>query len=66
MSGDNRISMKQPPSVRHDTLESAQREAARLAKVALGDEFFVLKCVGVARKIDVEWVDAVSESEIPF
>lgn len=51
-----------PPSRRHDTPDSAQKEAERLAREAPGKEFYVLAAVGCAKKIDVEWSKASDEA----
>lgn len=45
-----------PPTVQHPTKELAKQEAMRLAR-KVGDEFMVLEVVGVARAVDVEWID---------
>jgi len=53
------------PKYRHETGQSAEDEAKRLARLHPGQEFFVLCAVGVAKKVDVEYVPFEAD-EIPF
>ncbi len=46
-----------PPTYRHETEGNARREAERLAREKPGQEFFVLRSTGVAKKVDVVWID---------
>ncbi len=51
------------PTVRHDTLDSARREAERLASLNPGQEFHVLLSVGTARNVAVQYVE---HDRLPF
>lgn len=53
------------PTVRHDRLGNARAEAERLAVANPGTKFYVLRSVGVARRVDVDWAE-IEEDEIPF
>lgn len=53
------------PMFKHDSFESAHREARRLAAQQPGDEFHVLMSVGTARTVNVEWQEH-DTSEVPF
>lgn len=58
-----------PTSCCHDTLDSAEREAARLARAFPGARFFVLEAVACHRKVDVERIDLRAtddDQELPF
>ena len=53
------------PSVRHDTFETAEREAKRLADRVPGVRFFVLSAVGYAKRVEpVEYVQL--RDYVPF
>jgi hypothetical protein len=55
------------PKYEHDSFDSAQREAERLAGIHSGYYFYVLETVGVAIKKDVHFVPINSMvEEIPF
>ena len=56
-----------PPSIRHDTFQSAHIEAERLAKSMPGAEFFVLKAVSRTAAVGVR-TDLLLETEpgVPF
>ena len=45
------------PSVRHSSIDSAEREAERLAKLNAGQQFFVLEAVKSVKAGDVEWTE---------
>jgi len=55
-----------PPSHRHATEAAARNEADRLARAIPGAEFFVLEAKGCARKVEVQWSEAVEPAEMPF
>lgn len=42
-----------PPSRRHHSVRAAQEEAERLARLAPGQDFYVVQPVSVSRKIEV-------------
>lgn len=54
-----------PPRHRHVTEADAKSEAMRLASAHPGQEFYVLRAVGRAVKIDVEYI-SLCDSELPF
>lgn len=52
------------PTVRHSTEDSALSEAKRLAERCPGDEFFILKAVRVAKRLEpIQVVDLVETVE---
>jgi ADP-ribose pyrophosphatase YjhB (NUDIX family) len=51
---------------KHESEESAMREAERLARVHKPIEFVVLESVSSVKISDVQWVKHESEQEIPF
>jgi hypothetical protein len=51
------------PTVPHDSLDSAKREAERLARMHPGSKFYVLQTVGACSKTDVLWDE---DHEPPF
>lgn len=53
------------PSHRHVSVESAQREAERLAKVAPGQKFYVLEAKKVSVKMDTLTFE-LHDEEVPF
>jgi len=53
------------PTVVHDSIESANREAERLARSVPGTPFYVLATVGCAIKADVEFRQ-INVDDIPF
>lgn len=53
------------PTVKHDTVDSAEREAARLAR-EFGGKFYVLRMVGRVTRNDIDWWWANGEAPIPF
>ena len=57
-----------PPRARHDTRDSAEREAARLARLNRGSEFFVMRAITSTRAADLEVVEFAPHdiSEIPL
>lgn len=56
-----------PPSRRHDTLESAEDEAKRLAEKHVGQAFEILQCIGITStpitSPSTYWLDK-KESEV--
>lgn len=54
----------QSPTYRHPSIESASKEAARLARNAPGSKFFVLKVVG--GKVAIDPVSDIEIDDIPF
>jgi len=48
------------PTVRHDTMQQAKREAERLARACPGIEFYVLAAISRSRRVDVE-TDIIAE-----
>lgn len=55
------------PRYQHESFESAQKEAERLAGLHHGVEFFVLETVGVAFKKDIHFIPINNIiEEIPF
>lgn len=50
-----------PPTVKHDTLDAAAKEADRLAAKHPGKEFEILQCIGVTKAITTQttWADGV-------
>jgi hypothetical protein len=54
------------PKVRHHTIESAHREAMRLAAQHPGESFEILKCIATTRTTTPQtfWMDGVVESFI--
>lgn len=57
------------PTVQHDTLAEAEREAARLARSSPQQSFYVVQAISHLLKTDVQLtrlVDDGSESECPF
>lgn len=54
------------PTHKHDSPQSAAREAERLARLNPGQEFVVLKATASVKVRDVEWVVAPDEDGIPF
>lgn len=58
------------PEYRHDTRESAENEAKRLARFNPGIRFFVLETIAVAEKIEVQFTRImrreINKDEIPF
>jgi hypothetical protein len=55
-----------PPTVRHNSFETAREEAARLARLHRGAVFTVLMSIGAVIVSDVTWVDHDDGSEVPF
>lgn len=53
-----------PPSHRHPTQESADKEAVRLARERRGHEFYVLEAVRKARVQDVQLTDLRSGDDV--
>lgn len=53
------------PNCTHDTFESAETEAKRLANLHPGIRFYVLATVGVAEKLTVHF-RKIESDEIPF
>jgi hypothetical protein len=53
-----------PPSVQHQTIEDARREATRLAQLNPDHLFFVLEAISYCEMKTVQWVDL--EVELPF
>lgn len=51
------------PTFRHGTFEGAKAEAERLARQSPGIEFYVLRSIGRARRVDVEYTEC---DAIPF
>ena len=54
-----------PPTVIHDTLDKAEKEAKRLADLHPGIRFYVLATVGAAEKVSVQF-RKIDAREIPF
>jgi len=55
------------PTVRHDSLEIAKREAERLSRNNPGIEFFVMMPISVSKRVDVETRMLVDLNDlIPF
>lgn len=54
------------PTYRHDSLESAQREAERLAEASQTREFYVLEAMSVSKKVTVQTVDLRDPEILPF
>lgn len=57
------------PTFRHETEESATREAERLASMNPGQTFTVLEAVKSCRKAEVVWVEhhpGADDDGIPF
>lgn len=56
-----------PSRVRHDSLDSAEREAVRLARENPGIEFFVMASIRAFVKDDVRQVEILDrDADIPF
>lgn len=56
------------PTVKHSTMESAVKEAKRLALTCPGLQFFVLSAVAVAKTmepVEVRYIDGIDAS-VPF
>lgn len=53
------------PSHRHESRESAQREAERLAECCGKREFFVLEAISVSQKVMV-MTTILGDEELPF
>lgn len=54
------------PKVRHESRDSAQAEATRLASQNHGQAFHVLQLVGTARTVNVEFIEAEDPDEVPY
>ena len=52
-----------PPTIRHNTEQSARVEAERLARNVPGRRFVVLRTIAACEKIDVDWF---YDDPIPF
>lgn len=55
-----------PPIVKHDSYESAKREAMRLARANRGRRFYVLQSRAHAVLDEVQFVEHDDGCEIPF
>ena len=57
----------QSPTVKHPTMESAVKEAKRLALTCPGMQFFVLSAVAVAKSLEPVKVRYINDyDEVPF
>ena len=54
------------PTFKHNSLESAMKEAERLALANSGKIFHVMEVVASCKRNDVLWKDYNNDSEIPF
>lgn len=54
------------PTHCHDSLESATREAERLAECAWPRTFYVLEAVSASKKVTVQTTRLHDEEELPF
>ncbi len=54
-----------PPSHRHTSVESAQREAGRLAALHTGQEFYVVESIGVAALLP-SWTPTTTPASYPL
>jgi hypothetical protein len=54
------------PKLQHATFGSAKREAERLAQNYQSTSFIVLRAVGVARTVEVQWEDAKESEDTSF
>jgi hypothetical protein len=62
------------PTVRHKSVESARKEAARLARTCPGVKFYVMEAISMAERVDVRQIDLrhgyeiapADDFEIPF
>lgn len=55
------------PTVRHSALNDAKRESERLAIANEGQDFFVLRAVGLSRVKRVDWtVIGSDDDDMPF
>lgn len=61
----SKCSVQGLPTFRHDTQETALKEAARLAGLNPGIKFYVLETVAACVKSDVKWLDAVNNCDMP-
>lgn len=59
---------RRAPTVTHESLASARREADRLAESTPGERFYVVKALGFSERMKpVAWTDLNDrDSEIPF
>ncbi|HEU4986888.1 MAG TPA: hypothetical protein VFT89_07465 [Rhizobiaceae bacterium] len=57
---------QRPPTIRHESFESARSEAQRLARMVPGVRFFILETVAAAEKVDVQFTDFRDFDEIPI
>lgn len=60
-----------PPTYRHESYESARKEAARLAALHPGSTFHVMASVGAVQKQEVQWVEfhndpTYDDGDVPF
>lgn len=55
-----------PPRCKHDTRQSAEIEAERLARECRGNTFVVLEAVCARRADDLIRIDFDHDSDIPF
>jgi hypothetical protein len=55
-----------PPNYRHESIESATREAERLAEVSQTREFYVLEAVSVSKKVTVQTTTLRDSEILPF
>ncbi len=53
------------PTYQHSSFQQAKAEAERLARMNPGQSFYVLQACGMARKVDVEWVN-INIDNVPF
>lgn len=55
------------PTVRHESYETAKREAERLSRSVTGTRFFVMMPVSVSRRVDVDTKMLVDFNDVlPF
>lgn len=50
------------PIYRHASQESAEIEAARLARLNPGCDFVILQALKIARKSDIQWTELADDS----
>lgn len=54
------------PKQRHPSKEDAIQEAGRLAQKQRGQTFFVLEAIGIAKVVDVSYIELKSDDGLDF